>query len=193
MEAFSTLLALCAGDSPVTGESPSQRPVTWSFDVFFTLPLNKRLSKQSWGWWFEMPSCSSWSHCNGVFPFNQYDSINSTWLSKIKVTVPSKKLLSFLPAATYILPGGCLLTTKGYYWGPSFQCHMGLSLWLCRPGFPIEYSQTLTSLLPIPLTIFPSNPRFDANWHGYHYSVMIFCTLAVPKMCCDCTDTSKKT
>ena len=34
METFSALLALCAGNSPVTGEFPSQRPVTQSFDVF---------------------------------------------------------------------------------------------------------------------------------------------------------------
>ena len=32
---------------PVTGGFPSQRPVTWSFGVFFDLCLNKRLSKQS--------------------------------------------------------------------------------------------------------------------------------------------------
>ena len=43
---------------------PSQRPVTRSFDVFFDLRLNKRLSKQSWGWWFETPSRSLWRHCN---------------------------------------------------------------------------------------------------------------------------------
>ena len=65
METFSALLALCAGNSPVTGEFPSQRPVTRSFGVFFHLCLNKRLSKQPWGWWFETPSCSLWSHCNG--------------------------------------------------------------------------------------------------------------------------------
>ena len=47
METFSTLLALCAGNSPVTGEFPSQRPVKWSFDVFFDLCLNKQISKQS--------------------------------------------------------------------------------------------------------------------------------------------------
>ena len=34
MEEFSTLLAICVGNSPVTGEFPSQRPVTRSFDVF---------------------------------------------------------------------------------------------------------------------------------------------------------------
>ena len=51
METLSALLAICAGNPPVPGEFPSQRPVTRSFDVFFDLCLNKRLSKQSWGWW----------------------------------------------------------------------------------------------------------------------------------------------
>ena len=45
METFSALLALCVGNSPVTGEFPSQRPVTRSFGVFFGLSLNQRLSK----------------------------------------------------------------------------------------------------------------------------------------------------
>ena len=64
METFSALLALCVGNSPVTGEYPSRRPVTRSFDVFFDLCLNKRWSKQSWGWWFEAPSRSLWRHRN---------------------------------------------------------------------------------------------------------------------------------
>ena len=46
------------------GELPAQRPVTQSFDVFFDLRLNKRLSKQPWDWWFEMPSWSLWRQCN---------------------------------------------------------------------------------------------------------------------------------
>ena len=66
METFSALLAICAGDSPVTGEFPSQRPVTQSFYVFFDLRQNKLLSKQSWGWWFEKPSRSVWPHCNVI-------------------------------------------------------------------------------------------------------------------------------
>ena len=57
-------MALCAVISPVTGEFSARRPVTRSFDVFFDLRLNKRLSKQSWGWWFETPSRSLWRHCN---------------------------------------------------------------------------------------------------------------------------------
>ena len=39
METVSALLALCAGNSPVTGEFPSQRPVTRTFYVFFDLCL----------------------------------------------------------------------------------------------------------------------------------------------------------
>ena len=38
------LLALCAGNSPVTGEFPAERPVTRSIDVFYDLRQNKRLS-----------------------------------------------------------------------------------------------------------------------------------------------------
>ena len=63
METFSALLAICAGNSPVTGEFPTQRPATQSFDVcFFYLRLNKRFSKQSWGWWFETLSRPLWRH-----------------------------------------------------------------------------------------------------------------------------------
>ena len=70
METFSMLLAICAGNSPVTGEFPTQRPVTQSFDVLFDLRLNKRLSKQWWGWWFEMPSCPLWCHCTFLCAYN---------------------------------------------------------------------------------------------------------------------------
>ena len=62
METFSALLVICAGNSPVPGEFPAQRPVTRSFDVFFGLRLNKRLSKQPWGWWFETLSRPLWRH-----------------------------------------------------------------------------------------------------------------------------------
>ena len=67
METFSALMALCERNSPVTGEFPSQRLVTRSFDVFFDLCMDKRLSTQSWGWWFETPSCPLWRHCNDYF------------------------------------------------------------------------------------------------------------------------------
>ena len=59
------LLDLCVGNSPVTGEFPSQRTV-WNFDVFFDLCLNKQLSKQSRCQWFEMQSHSLWHHSNEI-------------------------------------------------------------------------------------------------------------------------------
>ena len=56
---------LC-GEFTGPGEFPAQRPVTRSFDVFFDLRPNKRLSKQAWGWWFKTPSWSLWRRCNVV-------------------------------------------------------------------------------------------------------------------------------
>ena len=56
---------LC-GEFTGTGEFPSQRPVTWSLDIFFDPRLNKWLNKQSRRRWFETPPCSSWRHCNAV-------------------------------------------------------------------------------------------------------------------------------
>ena len=51
METFSALLGLCAEKN-----SPHKNRVTQSFGVIFDLRLNKRLSKQSWGFLFETPS-----------------------------------------------------------------------------------------------------------------------------------------
>ena len=66
---------LCVGNSPVVGEFPSQRPVTRSLGVFFGLRLNKRLSKQSWGWWFETLSLPLWRHYNDVSGKTSYHQI----------------------------------------------------------------------------------------------------------------------
>ena len=58
------------------GEFPAQRPATRSFDVFFDLRLNTRLSKQPWGWWFETPAWSLWRHRNELHD----DNYNLSWL-----------------------------------------------------------------------------------------------------------------
>ena len=60
MEIFSVLLDFCAGNSPVTGESPSQRPVTRSFDVIFHISLTKRLRRRC----YKTTSRSLWRYCN---------------------------------------------------------------------------------------------------------------------------------
>ena len=76
MGIFSALLALCAGNSP-----PTQWCIIWS-------ELNKRLSKQSWGWWCETPSRSFWRHFNDTTTFEDYEMLpwkpeSSLYLSPI--------------------------------------------------------------------------------------------------------------
>ena len=67
LETFSALLALCAGNSPVTSEFAAQRPVMRKMIFSLICALIKWWSKQSWGWWFETPSRSLWHHCNGKY------------------------------------------------------------------------------------------------------------------------------
>ena len=64
---------LC-GEFTGPGDFPTQRPVTRSFDVFFDLRLNKRLSKQPWGWWFETPPWSLWCQCVNINEINYPNS-----------------------------------------------------------------------------------------------------------------------
>ena len=49
------------------GEFPTERPVTQRCDVYFDLRSNKRVSKQSRGWWFETPSRPLWRNRNVAF------------------------------------------------------------------------------------------------------------------------------
>ena len=86
METFSALLTICAGNSPLTGEFPAQRPVTRSFDVFFDLRLNKRLSKQSWCWWFETLSRPLWRHCNEFGIYDTWGICDSLYLTTESTT-----------------------------------------------------------------------------------------------------------
>ena len=77
METFSALSALCAGNSQVTGEFPSQRPVTQSFDVFSFLICAwlHGFKSKSWGWWLETPSRSLWHQCNETVSWNNVHGI----------------------------------------------------------------------------------------------------------------------
>ena len=76
---------LC-GEFTGPGEFPTQRPVTRSFDVLFDLRLNKRLSKQPWGWWFETPARSLWRQRNVL-------NGSSLWLNKLGLVPFHGKLL----------------------------------------------------------------------------------------------------
>ena len=94
METFSALLSICAGNSPVIGEFPAQRPVTLGFDVFFDLRLNNRSNKQSWSWWFETQSRPLWCHCNvpalkwqcWAWPMTMHEYSKSWFMRSLKLS-----------------------------------------------------------------------------------------------------------
>ena len=88
METFSALFAIYAGNSAVRGEFPAQMPVTLSFDVCFDLRLNKRLSKQSWGWWFQLLPCPLWRHSDGqeAICFNSLWGKDTMWRRRYRST-----------------------------------------------------------------------------------------------------------
>ena len=79
----------------VTG--PLQRQVTRSFDIFFDLRPNKRLCKQSRGWWFETSSCSLWRHCNAqgehgmIRAIESEGSCNSQTAGKVGLTLAQRR------------------------------------------------------------------------------------------------------
>ena len=87
METFSALLAICAGNSPVSGEFPAQRPVTQSSDVFFDVRLIKRLSKHSRGWWFETLSHPLWRHRDD----HSFSNMLLDWLAAAGIRKSCKK------------------------------------------------------------------------------------------------------
>ena len=102
METFSFLLALCAGNSPITGEFPSQRPVTRSFDVFFDMCLDNRWSKQSRGWWFEMPSHLLWRNCiessRYIYTIPWHCRYYSLLISRVKTRISTLHIVNIMAA-----------------------------------------------------------------------------------------------
>ena len=72
---FRVTSPLC-GEFTGPGEFPTQRPVTRSFDVFFDLRPNKRLSKQWRGWWLETLSRPFWRHRNENVITNAWPNFN---------------------------------------------------------------------------------------------------------------------
>ena len=77
---------------------PSQRSVTRSFDIFFDLHLNKRLSKQSRCRWFETLSRSSWYHWN-VWRYFDFKLNSTTNLIPCVKWLTSQHWVRFWPGA----------------------------------------------------------------------------------------------
>ena len=102
MKTFSALLAICAGNSPVTGEFPAQRPVKRDVGVFFDLRLTRRLSKQWRSWWFETPSCQLWRHCNEILHY-LWEKKNLSKIMKLHCFRPPHLSLTPLFNAVYLM------------------------------------------------------------------------------------------
>ena len=94
-----------SGEFTGPGEFPTQRPVTRSFDVFFDLHPNKRLSKQWWGWWFETLSCPFWRHRNDYHKLNLFCNLGQ-W---VKSLGPSDAIWRWRPWSTLVQVMACYL------------------------------------------------------------------------------------
>ena len=167
METFFALLALCVVNSPVTGEFPSHKPVTRSFDVFFDLRLNKPLSEQSWGWWFGTPSRSLWRHCNVISFFDlditrceNSNSIMTNIIGDILSTsyLVMNKSLAKIPQCVRQISHNAQFCNRNVHICAHFcykMVHRGVFVW-CTVGFVRwVYCQTgvhigLTTLLQTP-------------------------------------------
>ena len=92
---------LC-GEFTGPGEFTAQRPVTRSFDVSFDLRLNKRLSKQPWGWWFETPAWSLWRHRNDIHGWHRLVTL-LLYLNSIYAYADGARVLSiWTSSVTYL-------------------------------------------------------------------------------------------
>ena len=103
---------LC-GHSPVPGIFHAQRPVTRSFHVLFDLRLNKRLSKQWWGWWFETPSRPLWRH------------------RSVKIFAAHIVWLVYILSITIYLSWYCVADNSGLIPDFFFIYHMNWFCWKC--------------------------------------------------------------
>ena len=121
METFSALLAICAGNSLVPSEFRTQSPVTRSFDVYFDLRPNKRLSKQPWGWWFETPSWSLWRQ------WNESKSWSKRTLQSQVTTCRGPNLSFTEPAGSLILIMGIPIMVRRFY--ITWWCHWCPTAW----------------------------------------------------------------
>ena len=112
---ISALLALCAENSAATR----------SFDVFFDLRLNKRLSNQSWDWWFDTLWHSLLRHCNVITPYATHWSITDV---ENKPHFAHRKDIS-------CISGKLDWTAAWSYYNPvndkMFEQSLTLSLWEC--------------------------------------------------------------
>ena len=132
IEAFSELLALCAGNWPVTGEFPSQRASDAELWCFFDVGHNKQLNQPSSCWWFEAPCRPLWRHFNVnweqmcssvtllIWKSFMYHDMKELWCDNMRIEpdfVPSFFSCLLFRSVHIIL--SCVSTSQ-FYW-PLYQ------------------------------------------------------------------------
>ena len=151
IEAFPALLAICAGNSPVAGEFPLQRPVTRSFDVNFDLRQNERLCKQSWGWWFQTLLCPLWRHSNHQdFPAH---TCAVKWCVATIIIDPAVTHKLTKVATEFVVDGN--LHKKVYFSNICFYIYHVMHVCVISPN------QGAVSIMPFLLTRINFNPSMN--------------------------------
>ena len=158
METFSALLAICAGNSPVPGEFPAQRPETRCIDVFFDLRLNKPLSKQWWGcwFWFEMLSRPLWRHYNGIV----FDNV----IAVVHLNISE---------------GFNKYNHESLDFEVDFDCFVGIKLFGTRPWSHIQYPYICWYVIAQNHDVMPwkYSSHFSRNIVDHYYRRPVNCTI----------------
>ena len=106
---FRVIDPLC-GECTGHGWIPHAKASDAELWCFFDQRLNKRLSKQSWGWWFETQSLSLWRHfnvCKHILPYEDRNRPVATYIWLIRDN--DITLWSFLKKITPYRPMSCCL------------------------------------------------------------------------------------
>ena len=148
METVSALLALCVRNSLVTGEYPSQRPATQSFEDFFEIHPNKRLIKEWRRRWLETQSYPLWRHCNEVHPFDYIIESFRHYNDSTSLTIVTLCLICVKAQADQI---NALVTfTLDIGWVMIRQ-----NMWMPRPNLSLEAEEISVpecKLLSLPMS-----------------------------------------
>ena len=139
--------------SPVTGEFPTRRPVTWSFDVFFDLRLNKRLNKHSWAQASHQP-IEWWKSVLTVCRCVLTNRLQGCTVSMTELTCSARGTTnhnSFLHTQCYCSP-------KRHHLKKAFKINITLTIWSSSNGYSrnnLQFCVTRRQHSSMYLTLFP--------------------------------------
>ena len=116
--------------SPVNSPHKGQ----WREALVFSLicALNKRLSKQSWGWWFEMPTRSLWLHCNECLRCCHQTSQGLCVTHRKQLSVVQNAMISIHAHLICMKEPACVCDLCGICYFENGINHQGITRPLCQ-------------------------------------------------------------